>query len=75
MESAPRLSDIIQTRLSGRLIRSVFLLFIDGRQPICFIQDCLSEPSIPLRSQISEPRDRPEARRRLADGLSPLKRR
>ena len=29
-----RLSGIIRTRLSGRLIRSYFLLFIDGRQPI-----------------------------------------
>ena len=31
------LSGIIRTRLSGRLIRSDCFLFIDGRQPICFI--------------------------------------
>ena len=33
----PSLSGIIRTRLSGRLIRSDCFLFIDGRQPICFI--------------------------------------
>ena len=31
------LSGIIRTRLSGCLIRSDCFLFIDGRQPICFI--------------------------------------
>ncbi len=48
--SRHRLSDIIRTRLSGRLIRSDCLLFIDGRQPICFTQDCLNGSSIPHRS-------------------------
>ena len=66
-----RLSNTIRTRLSGRLMRPAFLSFIDGRQPICFIQDPLNTSSIPLRSQISEPRGRPETRRRFADGPSP----
>ena len=70
-----RLSNTIRTRLSGRLMRPAFLSFIDGRQPICFIQDCLNTSSIPLRSQISEPRGRPETRRRFADGPSPFKKR
>jgi len=36
-----------------RLIDSGFLLLIDGRQPICFLKDCLNQSSIPLGLQIS----------------------
>ena len=71
MISCLRLSNTLRTRLSGRLMRPAFLSFIDGRQPICFIQDCLNTSSIPFRSQISEPRGRPETRHRFADGPSP----
>jgi len=70
-----RLSNTIRTRLSRRLMRPAFLSFIDGRQPICFIQDCLNASSILRRSKISEPRGRSETRHRFADGLSPFKKR
>ena len=70
-----RLSNTIRTRLLRRLMRSAFLSFIDGRQPICFIQDPLNASSILRRSKISEPRGRSETRHRFADGLSPFKKR
>ena len=55
-----------------RLIVSCFDLFIDGHQPICFINFCMRQSSIPLGSKISEPLGRIEARRRFEDGLSAL---
>ena len=66
------LNDIIRTRPSVRLIGSGNLLFIDGRQPICFIKNCLNQSSIPLGSKISDPLDRFETRRHFADGLPPF---
>ena len=63
---------MIRIRLSGHLICSGCLLLIDGRQPIGFVKDCLNQSSIPLRSQISEPCDRSEARRSFADVLCAL---
>jgi len=66
------LSNIIRTRLGGCLIVPGILLFIDGRQPICFKKASLSQPSNPRRSGISEVWGRTKARRRFADGLCAL---
>ena len=66
------LSNIIRTRLGGCLIVPGILLFIDGRQPICFRKASLSQPSNPRRSEISEVWGCPKARRRFADGLCAL---
>jgi len=66
------LSNIIRTRLGGCLIVSGILLFIDGRQPICFRKASLSQPSNPRRSEIPEVWGRAKARRRFADGLCTL---
>ena len=72
---AVSLSNIIRTRLSGRLICPGILLLIDGRQPICFLKASLSQSSIQLRSKISKEQGRSKARHRFADGLSPFKKR
>lgn len=56
---------MIRTRLSEHLIGPVFLLFIDERQPICFLKASLDQSSIPLRSQIFELPGCSEARRKL----------
>jgi len=66
------LSNIIRTRLGGCLIVPGILLFIDGRQPICFRKASLSQPSNPRRSEISEVWGCAKARRRFADGLCAL---
>ena len=70
--SQPSLIDIIRTRPNGRLIGSGNILLIDGRQPIGFLKSRLSQPSIPLGSQISELYGRSKARHRFADGLAAL---
>ena len=68
------LNNIIRTRSTGRIFVPGFILFFGGRQPTCIIQFFLTQKSAPVESKISERIYEDDARRHLADGLSPFKR-
>ena len=67
------LNNMIQTRPTGCLFASGFISFFGGRQPTGIIQFCLNQKSAPVGSKISERIQEADARRPLADGLSPFK--
>jgi len=67
------LSDIIRTSPTGGLFASGFISFFGGRQPTGIIQFRLNQKSAPVGSEISERIQEGDARRLLADGLSPFK--